>query len=196
MHPLSIEGAWSQEPVIHSDHRGRSHEWFRGEKFRQAFGHDFPVAQVNVAVSHRGALRGIHYAEIPPGQAKYSVCVRGAGLDVIVDVRVGSPTFGRWEIVPMDAERNTAVYLTAGLGRAFLSLTDDATLVYLCSSGYAPEREHSVNPLDPDLGIVWPADIEPLLSDRDKNAPTLATAERLGLLPTYQAWQEQQQAEA
>jgi dTDP-4-dehydrorhamnose 3,5-epimerase/epimerase len=196
MHPLSIEGAWSQEPVIHSDVRGRFHEWFRGEHFRRAFGHDFPVAQINVAVSRRGALRGIHFTEIPPGQAKYSVCVRGAGLDVVVDVRTGSPTFGRWEIVPMDAERNTAVYLTAGLGRAFLSLTDDTTLVYLCSSEYAPEREHTISPLDPDLGITWPAGIAPVLSDRDRDAPTLAAAQRRGLLPTYRAWREQQGARA
>ncbi|MCC3776678.1 dTDP-4-dehydrorhamnose 3,5-epimerase family protein [Streptomyces sp. UNOB3_S3] len=190
MRPLGIEGAWVLDPVIHTDHRGQFHEWFQGERFQQSTGHQLPLAQANIAVSRRGALRGIHFAEIPPGQAKYSACVRGAGLEVIVDIRTGSPTFGRWEAVPVDDRRHTAVYVSAGLGRAFLSLTDHTTLMYLCSSGYNPGREHAINPLDPDLAIDWPTDIEPLLSDKDAGAPGLAEAERLGLLPSYRAWQE------
>ncbi len=190
MRPLSIEGAWVLDPVVHPDSRGAFHEWFQEEEFRRATGHGLPLAQANASVSRRGALRGIHFADVPPGQAKYSTCPRGAGLEVIVDIRTGSPTFGRWEAVRLDEHNRRAVYVSAGLGRAFLALADDTTLVYLCSTGWDPAREHGVNPLDPDLGIDWPADVEPLLSGKDAGAPTLAEAERLGLLPSYETWRE------
>ncbi|MER6912313.1 dTDP-4-dehydrorhamnose 3,5-epimerase family protein [Streptomyces sp. NPDC000594] len=188
--PLGIEGAWVVEPTVHSDHRGDFHEWFRSERFRRATGHPLPSAQANIAVNRRGALRGVHFTRLPPGQAKYSACVRGAGIEVIVDIRTGSPTFGQWEAVPVDEDNRTAVYVAAGLGRAFLALTDRTTLVYLCSTGYAPRLDHAINPLDPGLGIAWPEGIEPLLSAQDAEAPTLAEAERLGLLPTYRAYRE------
>jgi dTDP-4-dehydrorhamnose 3,5-epimerase len=124
---------------------------------------------------------------VPPGQAKYVTCVRGAVLDVVVDIRVGSPAFGRWEAVRLDGDTRHAVFLAEGLGHAFMALTDDATVVYLCSTGYAPGREHGVNPLDPELGIAWPDGIPPVLSPKDAEAPSLAEAEQAGLLPTYAA---------
>jgi dTDP-4-dehydrorhamnose 3,5-epimerase len=130
-------------------------------------------------------LRGIHFADVPPGQAKYVTCVRGAVLDVVVDIRVGSPTYAQWEAVRLDEDTRRAVFLAEGLGHAFMALTDDATVVYLCSTGYAPKREHGVHPLDPALGIAWPEGIEPVLSPKDAEAPSLAEAERSGLLPTY-----------
>jgi dTDP-4-dehydrorhamnose 3,5-epimerase len=182
---LSIDGAWVLEPTIFPDKRGAFCEWFRGADFRAATGHDLSLAQANCSVSRRGAIRGIHFADVPPGQAKYVTCARGAVLDVVVDIRVGSPTFGQWEAVRLDDDARRAVYLSEGLGHAFMALTDDATLVYLCSTPYAPEREHTVHPLDPDLAIDWPTDVEPILSDRDAAAPTLAEAERQGLLPSY-----------
>ncbi|MEU9322315.1 dTDP-4-dehydrorhamnose 3,5-epimerase [Streptomyces canus] len=186
MKPLSIEGAWVHEPSLFPDERGSFHEWFRGADFRTSTGHDLSLAQANCSVSRRGTLRGVHFADVPPSQAKYVKCVRGAVLDAIVDIRVGSPTYGQWELVRLDDETHASVYLSEGLGHAFLALTDDATVVYLCSEGYAPGREHGIHPLDPELGIEWPADVEPLLSDKDAAAPTLAEAATQGLLPRYE----------
>jgi dTDP-4-dehydrorhamnose 3,5-epimerase len=185
MRPLSIEGAWIHQPKVFPDERGSFHEWFRGGDFREATGQDLNLAQANCSVSRRGTLRGIHYADVPPSQAKYVRCVRGAVLDVIVDIRVGSPTYTRWESVRLDDEDHHAVYLSEGLGHAFFALTDDATVVYLCSEGYAPQREHGITPLDPDVGVEWPEGIAPLLSPKDTGAPTLREAEAAGLLPSY-----------
>ena len=138
----------------------------------------------NCSVSARGVLRGIHFADVPPGQGKYVTCVRGAVLDVAVDIRVGSPTFGRWDSVLLDERDRRGIYLAEGLGHAFLSLEDGSTVVYLCSTGYNPSAEHEVHPLDPAIGIDWPTDVVPLLSPKDAAAPTLADAAALGLLPT------------
>lgn len=132
-------------------------------------------------------LRGLHYADVPPGQAKYVTCVRGAVLDVVADIRVGSPTFGQWEAVRLDDDGRRAVFLAEGLGHAFMALTDDATVVYLCSTGYDPRREHTVDALDPALGITWPDGLTPVLSPKDARAPSLAEAQEAGLLPSYEA---------
>ncbi|WTP63867.1 dTDP-4-dehydrorhamnose 3,5-epimerase family protein [Streptomyces phaeochromogenes] len=190
MRPLGIEGAWVLEPEVHPDHRGEFHEWYQGERFRRATGYTLPLVQANVAVNRRGALRGIHYTQLPPGQAKYSACVQGTGIEVVVDIRTGSPTFGRWEAVPVDEHNRVAVYVSAGLGRAFFALTDRTTLIYFCSTGYAPQLDHAISPLDRDLAIDWPEGIEPVLSAQDADAPTLMEAERLGLLPSYRAYRD------
>jgi dTDP-4-dehydrorhamnose 3,5-epimerase len=170
--------------VLHGDPRGLFGEFYRHDKLTEAVGHPLRLAQGNLSVSARGVVRGIHFADVPPSQAKYVQCVRGAVLDVIVDLRVGSPTFGRWEGVRLDDVDRHAVYLAEGLGHGFCALTDDATLAYLCSETYAPAREHAVHPLDPDLGIEWPAEV-PQLSARDAAAPSLAEAIDTGLLPNY-----------
>lgn len=187
MDPLVINGAFLFTPRIHGDHRGSFHEWFRGDQLSALTGHSMGLAQANCSVSARGALRGIHFADVPPGQAKYVTCVRGAVQDVIVDLRVGSPTYGQWESVQLDDETGRAVYLAEGLGHAFLALSDHATVVYLCSEPYNPAGEHEVHPLDPELGIQWADGIEPALSAKDAAAPTLEEARLAGLLPSYQA---------
>jgi dTDP-4-dehydrorhamnose 3,5-epimerase len=133
----------------------------------------------------------VHFADVPPSQAKWVTCLHGAVVDVAVDIRVGSPTFGQWEAVELDDADRRAVYLSEGLGHAFMSVQDGSVVSYLCSTPYAPEREHGVHPLDPALGINWPtrtrdgAPMEPILSGKDAAAPTLAEAERQGLLPSY-----------
>lgn len=185
MRPLSIEGAWIHEPKVFPDQRGDFHEWFRGDAFAEITGQELRLAQANLSVSRRGALRGVHYADVPPGQAKYVKCVRGAVLDVVVDLRTGSPTYGQWESQLLDDVDHRAVFLSEGLGHGFLALTDDATVVYLCSEGYAPEREHGIHPLDPGLGIDWPQDVPILLSGKDAEAPSLAAREQDGSLPSY-----------
>jgi dTDP-4-dehydrorhamnose 3,5-epimerase len=185
MQALSIEGAWMHEPSVHRDERGEFLEWFQGGPFSAAVGHPLRLAQANLSVSRRGVIRGIHFADVPPGQAKYISCPRGSVLDVIVDIRVGSPTFGAWEAMQLDDVDRRAVYIAEGLGHAFCALTDDAAVTYICSEPYAGGREHGVHPLDPAIGIEWPADMQPILSDKDAGAPTLAEARTAGLLPTY-----------
>jgi dTDP-4-dehydrorhamnose 3,5-epimerase len=183
--PLSIPDAFEFTPRQHPDDRGVFLEYFKNDQLADVVGHRLLLVQANCSVSSRGTLRGLHFAQVPPGQAKYVTCVRGAGLDVIVDLRVGSPTFGQWDAARLDEHERKAVYVAEGLGHAFLALSDDATLLYLCSEGYAPGREHGVNPLDPALGIEWPSEVEPLLSPKDAAAPTLDEARTAGLLPTY-----------
>jgi dTDP-4-dehydrorhamnose 3,5-epimerase len=182
---LDVPDAWEVTPRQHSDGRGVFFEWYRFDRLTEAVGQPLRVKQANCSVSRRGVLRGIHFADVPPSQAKYVTCQRGAVLDVVVDLRVGSPAFGRWDKVVLDAADKRAVYIAEGLGHAFLTLTDDATVSYLCSEPYAPEREHGVHPLDSEIGIDWPADVPPLLSPRDAGAPTLAAAREEGLLPSY-----------
>ena len=186
MRSLGIAGAWALEPEVFPDDRGSFHEWYRGAEFREATGYDLSLAQANCSVSRWGVLRGVHFSDVPPGQAKYLTCLRGTVLDVVVDLRVGSPTFARWEALRLDDVSRQAVFLSEGLGHAFMALTDDATVLYLCSTGYAPEREHGVHPLDPELGIAWPEDIPAVLSPKDAQAPTLAEAKDAGLLPSYE----------
>jgi dTDP-4-dehydrorhamnose 3,5-epimerase len=191
MDALDIEGAWVFTPRIHRDGRGEFLEWLRGGELDDDLGHRLDVAQANCSVSRRGVIRGIHYSDVPPGQAKYVTCTAGAIIDVVVDLRVGSPGFGRWQAVRLDDQTRCAVYLSEGLGHAFAALTDQATVLYLCSTSYAPDREHGVHPLDPDIGIAWPEDLEPVMSDKDAAAPSLAEARSAGQLPDYrdcQAW--------
>ena len=182
---LAISDAFELTPKVFGDDRGVFLEWYRSEDLEAAAGHPLQLAQANCSVSRRGSLRGIHFADVPPGQAKYVTCLSGAVLDVAVDIRVGSPTFGRWDSVVLDTTDRRAIYLGEGLGHAFLALTDDAVVTYLCSTGYNPAGEHGVDPLDPEIGIAWPADIEPLLSPKDRAAPSLAQAREAGLLPDY-----------
>jgi dTDP-4-dehydrorhamnose 3,5-epimerase len=185
MKPAGIDGAWTFTPAIHRDDRGTFLEWYRAAELSGDLGYVPETAQANCSVSRRGVIRGVHFASVPPGQAKYVTCVSGAILDVIVDVRVGSPGFGRWEAVRLDDTSRQAVFLSEGLGHAFTALSDEAAVIYLCSAPYAPGHEHGVHPLDPEIGIAWPEDTEPVLSGKDAAAPTLAEALRAGLLPRY-----------
>ncbi|MCA1007362.1 dTDP-4-dehydrorhamnose 3,5-epimerase [Rhodococcus hoagii] len=188
---LKVPGAWEITPRQFGDHRGVFLEWFKEPGFSANIGRTLDLAQANCSVSAAGVLRGIHFADVPPGQAKYVTCAKGAILDVVVDLRVGSPTFGQWDSVLLDDVDRRAVFISEGLGHAFLSLEDDSTAIYLCSTGYNPEREHEVSPLDPGIGIDWPVvarDGSPLqwtLSDKDLAAPTLLQARDSGLLPVY-----------
>jgi dTDP-4-dehydrorhamnose 3,5-epimerase len=185
MDSLGIEGAWVRTPRIFQDDRGSFLESFRDDEFVADLGYRLEVAQVNCSVSRRGVLRGVHFADVPPGQAKYVSCLRGAIIDVVVDLRVGSPGFGKWEAVRLDEENRRSLFIAEGLGHAFMALTDECTVVYLCSTPYTPGREHGVHPLDPDMGIGWPAEVEPVLSPKDAAAPSLAQALESGLLPAY-----------
>lgn len=189
---LSVPGAFEMIPVQHVDERGVFLEWFREDVFERVAGHPFHLAQANCSVSSAGTIRGIHFAQLPPSQAKFVTCLNGAAFDVVVDLRVGSPSYGRWDAVLLDDQDRRAVYLPEGVGHAFMALADHTLVDYLCSAPYAPGREHGVHPLDPQLAIAWPSEardgtpLVPLLSPRDEAAPTLAEVRSQGLLATYE----------
>jgi dTDP-4-dehydrorhamnose 3,5-epimerase len=183
--PLKIAGAWEITPRIFPDDRGVFLESFRGDRLAEAVGHRLDVVQSNVSVSSRGTVRGIHFADVPVGQAKYVTALAGSLIDFVVDIRVGSPTFGEWDSVLLDTKDRRAVYLAEGLGHAFVALEDGTSAHYLCSAAYNPEHERGINPLDPAIGLTLPTDVEPLLSEKDTAAPTLEAAAAAGLLPAY-----------
>jgi dTDP-4-dehydrorhamnose 3,5-epimerase len=187
--PLSIEGVWEFSPLLRPDDRGVFLESFTESAFRSAAGHRLDLKQMNISVSHEGTVRGVHFADVPPGQAKYVQCFAGSILDVVVDIRVGSPTFGQWDAIELNDRTRTALYVAEGLGHAFCALSPVATIGYLCSEPYAPAREHGIHPLDPDLALPWP-DIDLVISPKDQQAPMLAEALEQGLLPDYAACRE------
>lgn len=184
---MSVRDAYRIVPASLPDRRGSFFEAWRLSDLEARIGHAFGVAQVNYSTSKRNTLRGIHGTTVPPGQAKLVTCVRGAALDVVVDLRVGSPTFGQFDTTLQEAGSGIGVYLADGLGHAFLALTDDTCMNYLCSQEYVPGTMIDIQALDPDLGIPWPLDGPPIMSDKDAAAPTLARAVELGVLPSFQA---------
>jgi epimerase EvaD len=131
-------------------------------------------------------VRGIHFTSDGPGTEKYVCCPHGEVLDIVVDLRVGSPTFGIWDAVVLDQRNFRALYLPAGVGHAFVSLRDGSVMSYLLSAGYVAEKERAVSVLDPELALPLPPDIAPVLSERDRLAGTLAEAAADGILPRYE----------
>ncbi|OBB95168.1 dTDP-4-dehydrorhamnose 3,5-epimerase [Mycobacterium sp. 852002-40037_SCH5390672] len=188
---LKIPGAWEITPTVHGDSRGHFFEWLTDKGFSSFAGHRLDVRQANCSVSSAGVLRGLHFAQVPPSQAKYVTCVRGSVFDVVVDIRVGSPTFGQWDSVLLDDSDHRTVYISEGLGHGFLALQDNSTVMYLCSAEYNPQREHTIRATDPALAIDWPLvdGAAPNLSGRDAAAPSFDEARASGLLPT---WEETQ----
>ena len=188
---LDIPGAWEITPAIHGDSRGLLFEWFTDRGFTAFAGHRLDLRQVNCSVSSAGVLRGLHFAQLPPSQAKYVTCVSGSVFDVVVDIRLGSPTFGRWDSVLLDTSDRRTIYISEGLAHGFLALQDNSTVMYLCSSEYNPQREHTICATDPTLAIDWPlvGGAAASLSDRDAAAPSLDEVRASGLLPTWEATQ-------
>jgi dTDP-4-dehydrorhamnose 3,5-epimerase len=173
--PLKIEGSWVFEPKKFDDERGSFHEVFKLSQIREALGRNFEVKQANHSISKAGVIRGIHWADVPPGQAKYVSCFRGKIWDAVVDIRVGSPTFGQWDAVELSAENGKSMLISEGLAHVFLSLEDDSIVSYLCSEPFSPTSEHGVNPLDPDLAISFGAQWDEstfVISTKDSNAPS------------------------
>lgn len=185
---LAIPDAYEITPVQREDERGVFLEWYRFDRLEETIGHPLALRQANISVSKAGVVRGIHFAEIPDGQAKYVTVTSGAVLDFVVDIRVGSPTFGHWDSVLLDTKDRRAVYVAEGLGHLAFALTDDASFTYLVSDIYRAQREHGIHPLDPEVGLRFPSSAgEPLLSAKDREAPGLMEAQELGLLPTWDA---------
>ena len=188
---LSVPGAWEITPRQIADDRGIFHEAFTDPAFREMTGHRFDLAQMNVSVSGEGVLRGLHFASVPPGQAKYVLCPAGTVFDVVVDIRLGSPTFGEWAGVLLDAEERRAVYIPEGVAHGFLALEPQSTVMYLCSETWRPGAEHVIDAFDPKIAIDWPTTaldgtvIDHVMSDRDREAPSLLDVAADGLLPRW-----------
>lgn len=193
---LKVAGAWEFTPKQFPDERGLFAEVYKSSEFEKVIGHKLELRQGNTSVSKAGTVRGIHFADVPPSQAKYVMCPSGAVLDFAVDIRVGSPTFGQWDSVLLDDVDRRAIYLSEGLGHVFVALADNSTVVYMCSAEYAPGREHGINPLCPEVAIDYPTvdrdgnPLELLLSPKDTDAPGLSEAEESGLLPSWEACQQ------
>ncbi|ALG09315.1 dTDP-4-dehydrorhamnose 3,5-epimerase family protein [Kibdelosporangium phytohabitans] len=187
--PLRVDGAFAFTPPVYRDDRGFILAPFQETPFVGEVGYPlFPVVQTCFSKSRRGVVRGVHYTATPPGMAKYVYCAYGTIQDVVVDLRVGSPTYGAWDSVVLDQDSFQAVYLPVGVGHAFVSLADDSVMHYMLSAGYSTDTELAISPLDLDLPLV--IDANPVLSERDAAAPAFAAAERAGLLPHYDVCQE------
>jgi epimerase EvaD len=188
---LAVEGALEFTPRVFPDARGLFISPFQEEAFTEAHGAPlFRVAQTNHSMSRRGVVRGIHFTATPPGTAKYVYCARGKAVDIVVDIRVGSPTFGRWDSVLMDQQDHRATYVPVGAGHAFVALEDDTVMSYMLSESYVPENELALSVLDPALALPVTGGPEPVLSERDREAITLAEAQKQGMLPDYARCQE------
>ena len=180
---LGIAGAWRIRNTVHGDARGYFTEWFRADVATALLGRQWHTAQANVSRSARGVVRGVHYALVPPGQAKWVTCVDGGIIDFIVDIRPDSPTFGEHRRVELAAGSGDAVLISESLGHAFVATSEHATVSYLVNQPYAPTRELGVHPLDPDLGLDFRG-IDVILSEKDRAALRLVEARERGLLPT------------
>lgn len=186
--PLKIEGSWVFEPKKFDDERGSFHEVFKLSQISEALDRTFEVKQVNHSISKAGVIRGIHWADVPPGQAKYVSCFRGRIWDVVVDIRVGSPTFGQWDAAEISADNGKSVLIKEGLGHVFFSLEDNSAVSYLCSEPFNPSAEHGIYPLDEDLAIPFASKWDKntfVISPKDSEAPSFAEALDRGLLPQF-----------
>lgn len=182
---LAVAGAFEFTPKSFSDRRGLFVSPFQERSFIEAIGRPFTVAQTNHSRSAAGVIRGIHFTAYPPGQEKYVYCPQGRILDIMLDIRLGSPTFGRVAASDLDPSSCRAVFVPDGVGHAFMALEPDSVVSYMVSTAYVPAAEMSIHPLDPELALPWPSDITPILSEKDVHAPGLAKAKADGILPAY-----------
>lgn len=184
---MAVPDAFRITPHKFTDKRGNFYESFRHDTLAEAVGRPVPVAQVNYSVSRKSTLRGLHGTLLPPGQAKVVCCVRGAVLDIVVDLRIGSPTFGVHETSRLDAESGECVFVAEGLVHGFLALTDDTCVSYLCSTQFVPGTQLDIDPFDPELDLPWALTEEPVMSAKDSGAVSVKHARDAGLLPDYEA---------
>ena len=182
--PLKISGSWKIEFQKFDDNRGFFYESFKEEDFKKLIGRNLNIKQTNTSSSSRGSVRGIHYALVPPSQAKLVQCQRGSIKDYVIDIRVGSPTFGQFEEIELNENSASAVFIEEGLAHAFVALENQTVVTYFVTEKYNPEREKGINPFDKTLNVKWP-DLEPILSEKDKQAISLQEAKNQGLLPSF-----------
>ena len=166
------------EPSRFGDERGYFSPYFIAKEFEE-LGFE-KVVQANRSKSAKGVVRGLHFQEDPKCQAKIVEVIKGAAIDVVVDIRVDSPTYGKWTAVRLDDENNRQLFVPRGFAHGFISLKDDTIFQYLIDNDYAPELEGGILWNDPEIGINWDEMFEengidtPLLSEKDKHRPTLS----------------------
>ena len=181
---LKISGSWLIEFQKFEDSRGYFYESFKEEDFRKQIGRQLSIKQTNTSSSSKGSVRGIHYALVPPSQAKLVQCQRGSIKDYVIDIRVGSPTFGEFEEIDLSENSPTAIFIEEGLGHAFVALENNTIVTYYVSEKFNHEREKGINPFDKTLNVKWP-DLELILSEKDKSAISLDEAKTKGILPLF-----------
>lgn len=169
---LPIDGAWLIRGIAHEDDRGSFHEWFKFSELERKANLDFDVKQANVSKSIQGVVRGIHFSKSTYTQSKLITCLKGSIFDVVVDLRAGSNTFGRWCSYELSDRKNEAVLISHGLGHAFQSLENETIVTYLQTSEYEPQNEYAINPMDVDININWPIE-KKITSKRDAEAKGL-----------------------
>jgi dTDP-4-dehydrorhamnose 3,5-epimerase len=177
----SLPGVYELRPLVHRDSRGSFLETYHHAKFTD-LGIKDAFLQDNHSISSRGTLRGLHY-QLLHAQAKLCRVIEGEALDVAVDIRVGSPHFGKWTSVRLSAKAQNQVYIPCGFAHGFLALTEPVQFLYKCSDYYASSDEYGILWNDPALGIDW-GTVSPVLSKRDAKNPSLADVEQQ-LLPRY-----------
>ena len=180
---LKISGSWLIEFQKFEDNRGYFYESFKEEDFQKQIGRQLSIKQTNTSSSSKGSVRGIHYALVPPSQAKLVQCQRGSIKDYVIDIRVGSPTFGEFEAIELSENSPTAVFIEEGLAHAFVALENNTIVTYYVSEKFNPEREKGINPFDKTLNVKWP-DLELILSEKDTSAISLDKAKSQGILPS------------
>jgi dTDP-4-dehydrorhamnose 3,5-epimerase len=183
---LSIRGAYLSKHKVFPDERGLFREWFKAEEM-SSIDKNFSVQQANYSKSRKSVIRGIHYSIAPQGQSKIVTCVSGSITDVLVDLRVGSPTYLNVQQIRLSDDSGGVIYIPTGVGHGFIVESDSASVAYLTSSMYAPDYEKAICPTDLALGITWslqPGELE-IISQADRSAPTLTQAESSGNLPIY-----------
>ena len=172
-----IEGVWIIEPKVFNDSRGYFMEAFKKEEFERHIG-SVDFIQDNESRSSKNVLRGLHYQKAPYSQAKLVRVIKGTVLDVAVDIRKESPTFGKYVAVELSEENKRQLFIPHGFAHGFLVLSDDAIFTYKVDNTYAPSHEAGINFLDPGIAVNWPVyESELILSDKDKKAPLLKDAE-------------------
>lgn len=179
----SIEGAWLIDPVRHGDERGWFQEWFKKSEVEKQIGFSFEPVQLNISHSQQGVVRGIHYSIAAKGQAKLVTVMSGEIDDYAIDIRPGSPTFGKWERLRISSNFGNSILLGPHLAHAFQCVSDEATVCYAVSAEFNPEAEMAISPLCPTLNIEWNSTFPILLSQKDLMAPTLNQQKTSQLLP-------------
>ncbi len=183
---LNIEGVVEFSPEVHRDERGTFASPFTQDAFAEHVGkRAFSVTQLSYSTSRRGTVRGIHFTRCPPGKAKFVSCLAGEAQDFVVDLRRGSPTFGRWDTTLLSGTTMGALYVPVGVGHGFAALHDGTLISYMITGDYVPADEIALSPLDPELALPLPEGLELRLSERDRVAPTLKELDEQGLLPGY-----------
>lgn len=181
---LGIMGALEFSPKIYSDDRGSFREWFNLQEIKKVIDFSFSVVQGNVSHSKMDVIRGVHFSNSNKGQDKFVTCISGEIVDVLIDLRLGSPTYLVKEYVSLVPSGGRSVFIPTGVGHGFVSRAEDSIVCYLLSSEYDPKTEQAIYPFDPKLNIAWNTE-NPILSERDLSAQSFEQAHALGLLSAY-----------